>query len=108
MMALLGIIAIGSVFMFSCGLVVGMSYERSLRRLGHSVSRDARRHAALRYAVCRYLDAEHALCQRRSGSADQIEFRAARVALAEIADWGRPVPASSGVQRTASAQEIAS
>ena len=107
MYACLIIASVITLAVFVAGLVVGMCYEQALRRLGRP---DARRVAHLEASVRRYLDAEDALCTPRSGSAEQIEFRAARRGLAKSVDWEPPAPMTSNVVQVGAvrSQELAS
>lgn len=101
MMVLLGLVVCGAVFMFFCGMFVGLTYEHSLRRL---------RHRDLDATARRYLDAEAALCHRRAGKAEAMAFRKARERLAKAVGWESTAPPESGTVRVGArhAQELAS
>jgi hypothetical protein len=103
MMALLGLIAIGSVFMFFSGLVVGLTYERSLRRWWYR--------STVESAVYRLLDAEAAVCNPRSKSSAVLEYEEARARVARLVAWRRPaLPVRAPARSTAApaATELAS
>jgi hypothetical protein len=102
-MALLGLVVCCAVFMFFCGLVVGLAYERSLRRWWYR--------SAVESAVYRLLDAEAAVCNPRSKSSAVLEYEEARARVARLVAWQRPAlpvraPARSTVAHTAT--ELAS
>ncbi|MGK3994991.1 hypothetical protein [Sorangium sp. So ce1024] len=103
---LLGIITCAAMVVFVGGLVVGLVYERSIRRwyMSHYTRQ-------LEAAVRRHLDAEAALCRPRAGTAEALEFRRARKALEKLVRWERPAVDESGlvmVRAERRAEEMAS
>jgi hypothetical protein len=100
---LFGIIVVCAVVLFLSGLVVGLAYERSLRRWWYR--------SAVESAVYRLLDAEAAACNPRSKSSAVLEYEKARARVARLVAWQRPaLPVRAPARSTVApaAQELAS